>query len=104
MTRPVSAPQVHATTIRIPGQLYDQAKQLIVNEKAAHAKAISLNDFFVTAIQSYVKLHERRATDAAFAAMADDASFQQVASLLTNEFEAGDWEALRLGESHGTAD
>jgi hypothetical protein len=101
MTRPVSAPQVHATTIRIPGQLYDQAKQLIVNEKAAHAKAISLNDFFVTAIQSYVKLHERRATGAA---MADDASYQQVASLLTNEFEAGDWQALRLGESHGAAD
>jgi hypothetical protein len=86
-----------ATTVRLPRPLYDQAKQFVDREKN-NAAPLSLNDFFVTAIQAYIKLHQRRQIDAAFAGMAEDADYLKAASLLEVEFEISDWDALRLGE------
>lgn len=91
-----------ATTVRLPRPLYDQAKQFVDLEKKNTATSLSLNDFFVTAIQTYIKLHQRRQIDAAFASMAEDADYQKAASLLEVEFETSDWDALRLGEDHLT--
>jgi len=87
-----------ATTVRLPRPLYDQAKQFVDGQKMNTATSLSLNDFFITAIQAYIKLHQRRQIDAAFASMAEDADYQKEASLLAVEFEASDWDALRLGE------
>ena len=88
-----------ATTVRLPRPIYDQAKQFVDSEKNGGA-SLSLNDFFVSAIQTYIKLHQRRQIDAAFAGMAEDADYQKEAGLLEVEFEASDWDALRLGEDY----
>jgi len=87
-----------ATTVRLHRPLYDQARQFVDGEKNNSARTLSLNDFFVTAIQAYMKLQQRRQIDAAFAAMAEDSEYREEASLLAAEFEASDWDALRLGE------
>jgi hypothetical protein len=88
--------EVRATTVRLPVPVYDQAKNYVTN--AAGTSTISLNDFFVCAIQAYLKLQKRRAIDAAFAKMSEDADYQKEAQLLSEEFESSDWEALGLSE------
>jgi hypothetical protein len=92
-----------ATTVRLPRLVYDQAKQFVESEKNT-ASPLSLNDFFAAAIQAYIKLHQRRQIDAAFASMAEDADYQNEASLLEAEFEASDWDALRLGEESSASE
>jgi hypothetical protein len=100
---PVNASrETRATTVRLPRTVYDQAKRFVDSEKQNTATFLSLNDFFVTAIQAYIKLHRRRQIDAAFAMMAEDADYQKEASLLAEEFEISDWDALRLGEDQLT--
>ncbi|HEY1211059.1 MAG TPA: hypothetical protein VGE85_16965 [Terracidiphilus sp.] len=91
-----------ATTVRLPLPVYDQAKRFVDCEQRNTTTVLSLNDFFVKAIQAYVKLYRRRQIDAAFAMMAEDADYQKEASLLEEEFEISDWDALRLGEDHLT--
>lgn len=95
--------ETRATTVRLPRSVYDQAKRLVDSERAA--TRVTMNEFFVAAIQAYLKLRSRRQIDAAFASMAEDANYQKEARLLAEEFEESDWEALRLGEGHlsGTA-
>jgi hypothetical protein len=105
---PVATRETRATTVRLPVPVYEQAKCFVDSERKHTVKHHhvtvygSLNDFFVTAIQSYLKLLHRRQIDAAFALMAEDADYQKEARLLAEEFEASDWEALRLGEEHLT--
>lgn len=89
----VSRHETRATTVRIPAAVYEQAKDLVDTERS-NAGSLSLNDFFVAAIQAYVKLQKRRQIDAAFAAMAGDVEYQREASFLSHEFEQSDWEAL----------
>jgi len=89
--------QTRTTTVRLPARIYDQAKCVVENQKKGAGK-ISFNDFIVTAITAYLKLYKRRQIDAAFAGMAEDADYQKEAQLLAEEFEASDWEALRLEE------
>lgn len=98
MAPAIASRETRATTVRLPRPLYDQAKRFVESEKQNTATFLSLNDFFVTAIQAYVRLYRRRQIDAAFAMMAEDADYQQEASLLAEEFEISDWDALRLGE------
>lgn len=91
--------ETRTTTVRLPLPVYDQAKCVIAKEKSEGTRtAISLNDFIVTAVKAYLKLLKRRQIDAAFAAMAEDADYQKEATLLAEEFEHSDWEALRLEE------
>jgi hypothetical protein len=96
----ISSREMRATTVRLPQSVYEQAKGLVNSERKNAATFLSLNDFFVTAIQAYVRLYKRRQIDAAFAMMAEDADYQKEACLLVEEFEPSDWEALRLGEDH----
>jgi hypothetical protein len=102
MAPAVASRALRATTVRLPRPVYDQAKQFVDCEKKNATTFLSLNDFFVTAIQAYIKLYRRRQIDAAFAMMAEDADYQKEASLLEEEFEISDWDALRLGEDHLT--
>jgi hypothetical protein len=98
MATAVSSRETRATTVRIPRPVYDQAKHFVDTERSSAATSVSLNDFFVMAIQAYVKLYKRRQIDAAFAMMAEDTDYQKEASLLAEEFEPSDWEALGLSE------
>jgi hypothetical protein len=49
-------------------------------------------------------MHQRRQIDAAFSEMAEDADHQREATLLAEEFEPSDWEALKLGEEDLTVE
>ncbi len=91
--------KTRTTTIRLPRSIYDQAKRLVENEKSGTGSKTSLNDLIVTAITAYLRMHERRQIDAAFAGMSEDADYQKEAMLLAEEFGYSDWEALGLGES-----
>ncbi|HEY6448112.1 MAG TPA: hypothetical protein VIY53_16765 [Acidobacteriaceae bacterium] len=104
MASVVASRETHATTVRLPRPAYDQAKHYVAYECTSSVKFGSLNDFFVTAIQAYLKLCKRRQIDAAFSGMAEDANYQKESRLLAEEFEASDWEALGLGEDHVRGD
>jgi hypothetical protein len=95
---PRALAETRTTTVRLPRQVYDQAKCLVEKEKGGTGPVASLNDLFVVAIKAYLKMYKRRQIDAAFAAMAEDADYQKEASLLAEEFAYSDWEALRIGE------
>jgi hypothetical protein len=98
--------ETRTTTVRLPVRIYDQARCVVDREKKGTSGAsISLNDLIVAAIAAYLKMYQRRQIDAAFAGMAEDADYQKQAKLLAEEFEASDWEALRLEEMdlEGTA-
>jgi len=87
------------TTVRLPRPVYEQAKWVVDKEKkGGTGSVVSLNDLIVLAITSYLKMYKRRQIDAAFALMAEDAEYQKEASLLAEEFQYSDWEALRIGE------
>jgi len=98
MATAMGAREMRATTVRIPRPVYEQAKHFVDHERTHTATSISLNDFFVTAIQAYVKMCKRRQIDAAFSMMAEDANYQKEASLLAEDFELSDWEALAQEE------
>jgi hypothetical protein len=90
--------EIHTTTIRLPLPVYEQAKCVVAKERGASTGTISINDFIVNAIKAYLKMIKRRQIDAAFAGMAEDADYQKEATLLAEDFEHSDWEALRLEE------
>lgn len=95
---PALRTEIHTTTVRLPLPVYDQAKCVVEKENRGAGVTISLNDLIVSAIKAYLKMYKRRQIDAAFASMAEDADYQKEATLLDEEFEHSDWEALRLEE------
>lgn len=97
---PLSRTETRTTTVRLPGPLYDQARDVVEKEKSGGpGNSISLNDLIVTAIKAYLRMYRRRQIDAAFASMAEDTDYQKEAALLAEEFEHSDWEALELEEA-----
>ena len=82
-------------TVRIPRRIYDDARRFV--EDAA-VPARNFNDFLVAAVSAYVKLLKRKQIDAAFSAMARDTDYQQEAHVLSEQFDASDWEAFALAE------
>lgn len=92
--------ETRTTTVRLPRPVYDQAKCVVDKERGGGTgqTRISLNDFIVAAIKAYLKMYRRRAIDAAFAGMAEDADYQKEAKLIAEEFEFSDWAALGLEE------
>jgi hypothetical protein len=85
------------TTIRLPANLYNEAKSVVRKAKGAEG-SLSLNDLILTALRGYLRLYKRRQIDAAFAGMAEDTGYQREARLMSEDFAASDWEALRLKE------
>src|ERR1035437_11105599 len=90
--------EMRATTVRLPRPVYDQAKLIVDKEKGGPGAKLSLNDLIVSAIKAYLKMYQRKQIDAAFSKMAEDADCQKEATLLAEEFEHSDWEALRIEE------
>ncbi len=86
------------TTVRLPRQVYEQAKRVVDREKGTPGPVGSLNDLIVQAVSAYLKMYKRRQIDMAFAAMAKDAEYQKEANLLAEDFAQADWEALKIGE------
>jgi len=93
-----SRQKTRTTTVRLPRSVYEQAKLLVEKEKAGSGAVLSLNDFIVSAVKTYLKMYERKKIDAAFARMAEDADYQKEATLLAEEFAYSDWEALQIEE------
>ncbi len=81
------------TTVRLPRPLYDEARRIIERDETE-----TINDFFVAAICTYVKLLRRKQIDAAFSRMAEDVHYQEEAKLIDEEFAQSDWDAFELGE------
>lgn len=77
----------------MPAGLYERAKNAV--EAGATG---SINELLVRALTAYLKALERRAIDAAFQPMAEDAGYRRDALKLTEEFSASDAESLRLSE------
>ena len=87
----VSTSEKVRKTVRLPRRLYDEAESC-VERKIVPAE--NFNDFLVAALLAYVKLLKRKQTDAAFAAMAEDADYQKESRLIAEEFSQSDWEAF----------
>jgi hypothetical protein len=68
-------------TLRLPRQLYEQAKLLVEKEQTG-----SVNDFIVKALAAYVTVAERKAIDDAFSGMACDKQYQRDALRIVKEF------------------
>lgn len=93
--------EMRTTTVRLPVRLYDEVRSLVERENQhGSRRSVSVNDVIVTAMAAYVKMRKRRQIDAAFAGMADDPAYRKEALRLAEDFEATDWEALRVNETH----
>jgi hypothetical protein len=82
-------------TVRLPRSIYDQARKVV---ESGVTNLDSMNELVIAAVGSFVKASRRRQIDLAFREMAKDGEFQNEANRIAAEFEASDWEALRLGE------
>lgn len=81
------------TTITFPADLLEAADRAVRSGEAR-----SRNDLVVEALRAALAAAERRAIDAAFRAMSEDATYQQEAEQIDREFAVADWEALQKGE------
>ena len=86
-------PRKTQTTLRLPRELYEQAKVLVERGKQG-----SVNDFIVAALSAYVRALERKAIDDAFRGMASDKQYQRETLRILKEFAASDAETLALSE------
>lgn len=84
-----TARKVHATTVRLPSGLYEQAQKVVQSGEAA-----SVNDFIVKAMVYKLKTLKRQQIDAQFAQMSSDANYRQESQLILEEFEGSDSEML----------
>ncbi len=89
---PVAANKYQNTTVRLPRQVYERAKTVVLQSQAS-----SFNEFVVQAIEEKVRRLTEAEIDAAFAQMAHDSDYQRGSIALANEFERSDWEAFKFG-------
>jgi hypothetical protein len=82
------------TTVRMPKQIYEQAKIVVRRSQAS-----SFNEFVVQAIEEKVQRLTESEIDAAFAQMAHDPDYQRESVALAREFEKSDWEAFKTLET-----
>jgi Arc/MetJ-type ribon-helix-helix transcriptional regulator len=81
------------TTLRLPKQLYERIRSHVQRDQT-----LSVNEFIVNALATYVRAVERKAIDDAFLGMADDKQYQRDALAIAEQFAASDAEALELSE------
>lgn len=81
------------TTLVIPADLLAAMDRAV---QAGHAR--SRNEFVALALRRELAAQQRAAIDAAFAAMANDPTYQAEACKIATAFAPADWEALRLAE------
>lgn len=94
-----SATQFQTTTVRLPKDLYEQARTAVKEAGAAS----SINDFLVEAVQEKLRQLREREIDRAFAEMAYDEEYRNEAVALTRSFERSDWEAYRAATASASA-
>jgi hypothetical protein len=87
--------QYQNTTVRLPRQVYERAKTVVVQSQAS-----SFNEFVVQAIEEKVRRLSEAEIDAAFAQMAQDTHYQRTSIALANEFAKSDWEVIESGATH----
>jgi hypothetical protein len=92
---PVAAKKYQNTTVRLPRQVYERAKTVVIRSQAS-----SFNEFVVQAIEEKVRRLTEAEIDEAFAQMANDADYQRTSIALASEFAKSDWEALESGVTH----
>ena len=90
-----SVPQYQTTTIRLPKDLYEQARTAVKEAGAAS----SMNDFLVAAVEEKLQQLREEEIDAAFAEMAHDPEYQNSAIEMVKSFERSDWEAYQVSEA-----
>jgi Arc/MetJ-type ribon-helix-helix transcriptional regulator len=86
---------VQTTTVRLPRQLYEQARRVVAKTGAA----ASLNDFMVEAVEDKLRQITEKEIDAAFAGMGQDEEYQREAVALARSFDQSDWEAFRVANA-----
>jgi metal-responsive CopG/Arc/MetJ family transcriptional regulator len=80
-------------TVALPTDLLEAADRAI-----REGKAHSRNELIARALRRELAEQDRRAIDAAFLSMAEDAEARAEAQAITEEFALADWEAFRAGE------
>jgi Arc/MetJ-type ribon-helix-helix transcriptional regulator len=87
--------QYQTTTVRLPKDLYEQARTAVRDTGVAS----SINDFLVAAVAEKLQLLREQEIDAAFAEMARDPEYQKSAIEMAKSFERSDWEAYQVSEA-----
>jgi Arc/MetJ-type ribon-helix-helix transcriptional regulator len=90
---PASAkPNLQTTTVRLPRQLYEEARGMV---ETGAANASSFNELLVDSLDEKLKQLRRSRIDAEFAGMRADAQFNRESELITEQFSTNDRETLR---------
>jgi metal-responsive CopG/Arc/MetJ family transcriptional regulator len=82
------------TTISLPIDLLEAVDRVV-----REGQSRSRNEFVSDAVRSALAAAERARIDAEFAAMAEDAAYQQEASEIAQEFDVASWEAVQAAEA-----
>ncbi|HEX7895965.1 MAG TPA: YlcI/YnfO family protein [Terriglobales bacterium] len=91
ISRMGSVGQFQTTTVRLPKDLYEQARTAVKEAGAAS----SINDFMVEAVEEKLRQLREQEIDRAFAEMRSDQDYQRDAVDLARSFARSDWEAFR---------
>ena len=91
-----SQAQLQTTTVRLPRDLYEQARTAAKKTGTAS----SLNDFLIEAVEEKLRQLREQEIDLAFAAMGKDEDYQREAIALTRSFEKSDWEAYQVANAN----
>jgi len=95
---PATANKYQSTTVRMPKQVYEQAKKV-----AGQSEISSFNEFVIQAIEEKVRRMTEAEIDAAFAQMASDPEYQRDSIAMAGEFEVSDWEAFKSSDNNSRA-
>src|ERR1043165_1209951 len=95
-----SVTSFQTTTVRLPKDLYEQARNAVKEAGAAS----SINDFMVEAIEEKLRQLREQEIDRAFVAMGTDGEYQRDAVALAKSFAKSDWEAYQAGSPSGKTD
>lgn len=95
-----STSQFQTTTIRLPKDLYEQARTAVRETGAAS----SINDFLVEAVEEKLRQLQEQEIDRAFAEMGTDEEYQREAVALSRSFEKSDWEAYKAVNASAATD
>ena len=83
------------TTVRLPRQLYDEARQVVEKGKT---EATSLNDLLVRSLGEKLRQLRREHVNAEFVGMSTDAQYQRESEVLAEEFASNDRTTFRSAE------
>ena len=90
--RASAKPDLQTTTVRLPRQLYEEARGMV---ETGAANASSLNELLVDSLDEKLKQLRRSRIDAEFAGMRTDPQFHSESKLIAGQFSTNDRETLR---------